>query len=212
MKKISSRLARNTRGQLKTKNDSASPPTRVFSVKLLAALVVAGVIAGASLSHFFPVEFPGGSLSGQVIDIGANNQRFAEVDNGLPFEEIHWKIRVRLYAAGSAIPIPAGIGSTLGKNIDNEVSGTNSAPMRTEKADGVIYIDNTAPRLNEDKLMLGYFFNRVWGEKFSGVCILEYCNGPGGVVKMWANGKPNQRFEDYEARDGDDIVIAYELP
>lgn len=173
-------------------------------------MIVAGVLAGAALSLFFPLQVTGASVS--KIDIQANNERFVEVEKQLPYGELHWHAQLKIFAAGSFIAIPGGIGVTIGKNIDNGVSGKSAAPMHTHEDGNTLHIENVAPRLNQDKLTLGYFFSKVWGKKFDNECIFEYCNGAGGTVKLFVNGKQSTQFENYSLRDGDQILIVYSSP
>ena len=60
---------------------------------------------------------------------------------------------------------------------------------------------------------LGEFFNTL-NMKFSSTCFIldndtEYCNDKDNTIKMYVNGKINNKFEKYEFKDLDRILITY---
>lgn len=191
---------------------TAASENNQLATPFFLPVLIAGILAGGALSLLFPLEATDAPLTGNVIRIEANNERIAVVEEErIPFGAVHWHALVRIIAAGSEITIPPNIGIEQG-NVDNEVSGVQAAPIHTHDWSGRLHIENNAPRLHEDRMTLGYFFNRVWQKRFSRQCILEYCNGAGGQVKMLVNGLPSNEFEDYVLHDGDEIVISFELP
>lgn len=56
---------------------------------------------------------------------------------------------------------------------------------------------------------LHYFFEKVWRKSFNSTCVLNYCNGDSGTVKMFVNGKENAKFENYIPKDKDEILIDF---
>lgn len=110
---------------------------------------------------------------------------------------IHWHASLEVAAKGERQKIPAGIGL-----------GTVHLPVHTHEEDNIIHLEFPSS-VRENDIRLKRFFN-IWGEQFSGSCILEFCNGEDGTVKMFVNGEPNDEFENYILRDGDQIKIVFE--
>lgn len=62
-------------------------------------------------------------------------------------------------------------------------------------------------------ITIGFFFNTL-GMRFDSECLVlakgtEYCNDEDNTLKMYVNGKPNDKFGDYELKDLDRILVTY---
>lgn len=119
---------------------------------------------------------------------------------------LHWHPKVSILINGERQYIPKGIGITIGRVIDTEVSGMRMSPMHTHEDDGTIHMEHMRP--TERTLRLGYLFE-VWDKRFDSNCIFEYCNDGIKSVKMFVNGEPNFEFDDYVPKDKDEISIVY---
>lgn len=86
--------------------------------------------------------------------------------------------------------------------------GNPQIGVHTHDTDGILHFEKSGIVLWDD-LRLGEFFDS-WGEQFSSECILDFCNGPDGSVRMAVNGQENSEFENYVTRNGDSIEIRYE--
>lgn len=111
---------------------------------------------------------------------------------------IHYHPEVEIYIHGEKQDIPANIGLIGGHN-----------PMHTHDPDGIVHLEYGSGIVRGDDTRLGNFF-RLWGKEFNSNQILEYTNGEDGAVSMTVNGESNTEFENYEMRDGDEIIIRYE--
>ena len=127
---------------------------------------------------------------------------------GVPKKPIHWHPKLTIIIKGEKQLIPTNIGISIGKNMDNQISGMRMSPTHTHESDGTIHLENNKPWLKPETLTLGYFFE-VWGKNFNSSCIFEYCSGENGKLTMTVNGKPNDEFDKYVMHDGDDIVLEY---
>ena len=110
---------------------------------------------------------------------------------------IHWHPELSIYIKGQLQEIPANVGL-----------GVTHNPIHTHDATGVIHLEFSGLVL-KDNLKLGNFF-KIWGKNLNKDCIMDYCGGPEGAVKMSVNGELNFDFENYLMRDGDKIEIRYE--
>ena len=110
---------------------------------------------------------------------------------------IHWHPNLSIVIKGDPVTIPANIG----------VGGVH-ADTHTHKENDQIHLEMSRP-VRENDTRLGIFF-KVWGQKFNSECILDSCNGEGGMVRMFVNGEENMEFENYHMKDGDKIEIRYE--
>ncbi len=110
---------------------------------------------------------------------------------------IHWHPELAISIRGERLTIPANIG--LGAVHD---------PMHTHAEDGVVHLEFGSIVLKQNTRLARFF--EIWGMRFSGDCIFEYCNGPDGKVTMTVNGTLNEEYGNYEMRDGDKIEIRYE--
>lgn len=110
---------------------------------------------------------------------------------------IHWHPQLEIYIQGEKQEIPANLGLSVGHS-----------PIHTHEDMPIIHLE-FGGIVTKDDVRLGRFFD-VWGRTFNEECILEFCNGPAGEVKMFVNGKENTQFDDYIMRDKDAIQIRYE--
>ena len=96
-----------------------------------------------------------------------------------------------------------GIPQIIPTNIG--ISGAHY-PIHTHDSTGTLHYENQQPTF--ENMRLGYFF-KIWGKKFSSICIFDYCNGNDGSIKMFVNGKENLDFENYIPKDKDEIRIGF---
>lgn len=125
----------------------------------------------------------------------------------IPPGEVHWHPRLTILIDGEQIPIPTGIGITIGNRVDTRLSGMRMSPTHTHESDGTIHLENRNPRSKPETLTLGYFFD-VWDKQFNSTCIFDYCTDD-GTLRMAVNGKENYEFQNYMMRDKDEIYIEY---
>ncbi len=130
-----------------------------------------------------------------VSDGGFDVDAFAKK---IPKSAIHWHPHVTLLVKGKPVTIPAYVG----------LETSIHKPVHTHEADNILHWEVDSPTV--DNMQLGYFFNTVWKKNFSSECILGYCNGPDGTVRMYVNGVENAEFNHYMPRDGDEIRIVFE--
>jgi len=123
-----------------------------------------------------------------------------EGDTVLSTEGIHYHPELEIYIHGEKQDIPADIGLLAG--------GHN--PVHTHDPDGIIHLEFGGGTVRGSDTRLGKFF-KVWNKEFNSNQIMDYVSGSDGVVSMTVNGEPNTEFENYEMKDGDKIVIRYEL-
>jgi hypothetical protein len=125
----------------------------------------------------------------------------------LPEEElvstsgIHWHPNLEIYIHGERQVIPANIGL-------NAVGVHRSNSIHTHVPNDSIHLEFSG-RVLRDSIKLKQFFS-VWGEEFSSECILGFCNGEDGQVKLLVNDEENFEFAEYVMKDGDNIEIRYE--
>ena len=145
-----------------------------------------------------------------VIGIFILFKKSSNSDNAfdVPKKPIHWHPKLTIIIKGERQLIPTNIGISIGKNIDNQISGMRMSPTHTHESDGTLHLENNRPWLKPDTLTLGYFFE-VWDKNFNSSCIFEYCNGEAGTLTMTVNGKPSYDFGDYIMHDKDNIIIEY---
>lgn len=110
---------------------------------------------------------------------------------------IHWHPELSIYTKGQKQEIPANLGI-----------GANHQPIHTHDTTGVLHVEIQGLVIKGDT-KLGRFF-KIWGKEFNSNCILNFCNGPDGNVKMLVNSNENFDFENYPMQDKDKIEIRYE--
>jgi hypothetical protein len=123
---------------------------------------------------------------------------------------IHWHPELKITIKGEEVKVPANIGIGMQyagyPRYDPMMKMTD---MHTHDDSGTLHWEVMKGPVIKEDVRLGSFF-AIWGKKFDGSCILEYCNGSGGAVKMSVNGQLNTDFQDYLVNDGDKIEIRYE--
>ena len=153
-------------------------------------LVAIAYFAMAGRDSGAPKPIVGGNASGYF-----DEKAFAAK---IPKGAIHWHPHVTLLLQGKPVTIPANVGLETAAH----------KPVHTHETDNILHWEVDRPTVQN--MQLGYFFSTVWKKKFSSECILDYCNGPEGTVKMFVNGSPNDEFEHYLPHDGDEIKIVFE--
>ncbi len=121
---------------------------------------------------------------------------------------IHWHPGIKIMINGEERAVPNGIGISIGRAVDTELSGMAMAPSHTHSSDGVIHMENNCPNKKPETYTLGYFF-KVWNKTFNSTCIFNYCNNNDKKVGVSINGGENTEFENYSMKDGDQIIITY---
>lgn len=111
---------------------------------------------------------------------------------------IHFHPHLSLVIQGEAMEIPTNIG----------LEGPKHNPVHTHQTDGIIHLEYSGVVTQKDTKLFKFF--EIWGKRFDKECILEYCNGPDGTVKMFVNGEENKEFGDYHMKDTDKIEIRFE--
>ena len=86
--------------------------------------------------------------------------------------------------------------------------GIRHEPIHTHDSSGTLHLEMQGMVRRKD-IELERFFE-IWGKQFNSNCVLEFCNGSEGTLKMFVNGQPNQEFDKYQMKDGDLIEIRYE--
>lgn len=110
---------------------------------------------------------------------------------------LHWHSELVIVIKGQKQEIPANIGI-----------GAVHQGMHTHDGSGTIHLEMKGLVRKAD-ITLGRFFE-IWGKQLTSSCILEFCNGVDGSMKMSVNGNENHEFADYHLQDGDKIEIRYE--
>lgn len=77
--------------------------------------------------------------------------------------------------------------------------------LNTDNDNGQIRVQSPARR----DFILADFFT-LWGSPFSSQCIFTHCVSADRHLTMFVNGTPNQEFDQYLIRDGDQIKIVME--
>ncbi|MBI4174714.1 MAG: hypothetical protein HY517_03640 [Candidatus Aenigmarchaeota archaeon] len=114
----------------------------------------------------------------------------------IPNFPIHWHPTLEIFVKGQQQIIPANLGLT----------GAHQ-PIHTHDSTGVLHYEVNNP--TPENMPLRYFFDKVWRKRFNSTCIMNYCNGDSGTVKMFVNGKENFGFENYIPKDKDEIRIEF---
>ena len=156
-------------------------------------LIFAAVAAAAVLVIGYFAFSGSGSNEKPIITSDNTEVNLDEV----PKRPIHWHPGLTISIKGEQQQIPRNLGS-------------NGIHYPVHTHDDVPVIHYELDRPTAETMVLGYFFNTVWGKTFNSNCIFEYCNGPDGNLTMTVNGKPNLQFDKYIPKDGEDIVIRFE--
>ncbi|MBI2641730.1 hypothetical protein HYW87_04015 [Candidatus Roizmanbacteria bacterium] len=110
---------------------------------------------------------------------------------------LHWHPTITVIIKGEEQEIAKDIGI-----------GAVHEAIHTHDSTGTIHMEMQG-LITKDDTELGRFF-KIWGKEFNSQCIFDNCNGQGGKVKMFVNGKENKEFENYLMKDKDKIEIRYE--
>lgn len=163
---------------------------RTLKITLISVIAVAGI--------------------GGLAWYGSKNSGSVPEGDTISKEGIHWHPELTIYIKGQKQVIPANIGIGMqyaGYPRFDPMMGMTD--MHTHDNSGTLHWEVMEGLVTKDDVRIGTFF-RVWGKTFSKDCVFDYCNGPGGVVTMFVNGKENAEFENYLVKDGDKIEIRYE--
>lgn len=112
---------------------------------------------------------------------------------GMPSGPIHYHVNLTIIVNGEQVLIPNNLGVRPGGHL----------PVHTHE-DGLVHWEVARPTVKN--MRLGYFFDVVWGKKFSKDCVLDFC---GGNLTFFVNGVRNYDFDDYIIKDGDQLLIIY---
>lgn len=126
-----------------------------------------------------------------------SNRSTMQDPNVLSNDGLHWHPELEIYIHGEPVEIPQGIG----------LAGRHN-PIHTHDDLPIIHME-FGSRVTQEDTRLTHFFD-AWGKTFNESQILEYENGPEGMVHMFVNGEENFEFGDYHMREGDKIEIRYE--
>lgn len=110
---------------------------------------------------------------------------------------LHWHPQLSIVVKGE----PKALSTNLG-------IGAIHNPIHTHEDLPILHLEFTG-KVTQDQLQVGQFF-RVWGKQFSSTCILDWCNGVDGTVRMTVNGQENMDFDRYVMQDKDQIEIRFD--
>lgn len=174
---------------------AAVKPKRKFSKKIVVIAVVLLLVVGGYFVFAGRGSSPDAGNPANGGSDGFDEKAFAAK---IPKGAIHWHPHVTILIKGQSVTVPANVG----------LQPSAHMPVHTHEADNILHWEVDRPTVKN--MQLGYFFNTVWKKTFNSQCILDYCSGPGGTVKMYVNGSPSSEFDHYMPRDGDEIKIVFE--
>lgn len=101
-----------------------------------------------------------------------------------------------------------------GKPIDFTQSKYQSTPENDLNPDVHLHDGvGTVVHKHRSGITLGDFFKSLKMELTKGCLRLDtgeaYCSGPANTLKIWVNGQPSEKFDTFEWKDGDRILISY---
>ena len=132
-----------------------------------------------------------------LISHSSSTENTIKYNRDLPKTGFHWHPKLYIYINGKEVTIPANIGLIGGEH-----------PIHTHDTDNVLHYEfSNAPTF--EQIRLGNFF-KIWGKIFNSTCILDYCNGQNGTVKMYVNGVENAYYDNYIPSDLEKIEIKFE--
>lgn len=181
-----------------TAQPKEAPRKKGSKKKIILAVVVLLLIAGG---YFVFANKGGGEkpvIGGGDGSVPADYFDEKAFARQIPKSAIHWHPHVTIVIKGNDVTIPANVG----------ISTQGHAPVHTHDTSNILHWEVDSPTVKN--MQLGYFFNTVWKKKFSRECILDYCNGSEGTVKMFVNGIENTEFDHYMPKDKDEIKIVFE--
>lgn len=96
------------------------------------------------------------------------------------------------------------------------MSGEPSTGSKTRSLSNFVHLhgmDGGVAHKHIAGVTLGQFFQTL-GISFNSSCFVDdegrqYCNGAGGALKMFVNGKPSNEFGEYEFHDLDRILVSF---
>ncbi len=138
-------------------------------------------------------------LVGGVFLLSLQQSKEASIPKGniISRNGIHWHPQLSISIKGKQQEIPKDIGI-----------GAVHQRIHTHDASGTLHMEMSG-LVTRDETKLGNFF-KIWGKTFNREQILDKKNREEGKVKMFVNGKENNKFENYLMKDGDKIEIRYE--
>ncbi|MBI3037371.1 hypothetical protein HYY73_06520 [Candidatus Woesearchaeota archaeon] len=179
-----------------TAQPKAVPKKSGSKKKIILAVVVLLLVVGG----YFVLGNKGGGDKPLITPDDGGSAGFDEKAFAakIPKGAIHWHPHVTILIKGKPVTIPANLG----------LEGSVHKPVHTHETDNILHWEVQSPTVKN--MQLGYFFNDVWKKKLSSECLLDYCNGPDGTLKMFVNDVENAEFDHYMPRDGDEIKIVFE--
>lgn len=107
---------------------------------------------------------------------------------------MHFHPKLRIEIDGKEQLIPRNVG----------ISDKGMRYVHTHNATGELHIEGPKP---QDYYLRDFF--TIWGKKYTGSCIFDYCTNDTHEVQMWLNGVQIEDGPDLLLVDHDDIVIRY---
>ncbi len=133
---------------------------------------------------------------GVILFVQSNKNQPAEADV-ISLNGIHWHANLAIYIKGQKQEIPTDIGI-----------GAVHKPFHTHDTTGELHLEFQGKVTKQDTALKKFFEN--WDKTFTTNCIFDSCNSDQGKVKFLVNGKENMEFENYQAKDKDNLEIRYE--
>lgn len=166
-------------------------------------IVVAAVILLLVIGGYFVLAGKGNGGSEKPLITGSGSSDSDGFDEKafaakIPKGAIHWHPHITILIKGKPVTIPANLG----------LGGRAHLPVHTHDTTNVLHWEVNSPTV--ENMQLGFFFDKVWRKEFSSECILDYCSGPDGTVKMFVNEVENTEFDHYMPLDKDEIKIVFE--
>ena len=178
------------------KQPEAAPAPKKSKKKLYA---IVGIVFILIFGYF---TFSGGEDEAKpIIEVDDNIEiNLDDVPRGF----IHLHPRLTVVIHGTPVTIPANLGGAGA----NHIGGSSLLPYHTHDTSGTLHMEGGRP--TAETVILKYFFDTVWRQRFNSQCILDFCNGPDGNMTMTVNGEPNYQFDKYIPKGRDDIRIVFE--
>jgi len=175
------------------KQPEASPAPKKSKKKLYA---IVGLVFILIAGYF---TFSGGEEESKpIFEVDDNIEiNLDDVPRGF----IHNHPRLTIIIKDSPVTVPANLGGA------GNLHGGGLLPYHTHDSTGTLHMESSRP--TAETVILGYFFETVWRQRFNSQCIMDFCNGPDGNMTMTVNGQQNFKFDKYIPSEGDDIIIAF---
>lgn len=107
---------------------------------------------------------------------------------------LHIHPRLEIMINGQNVTVPAGIG----------ITEQGMRVIHTHDESGRIHIES--PRAHQ--FYLKDFFS-IWGERFDGKCISDYCEDHDHAIRLIVDGAESRAYQDLPLEDGQSIEIVY---